>query len=159
MGLSVSVTRSSNQFGPFQFPEKLIPRFVTTLIDGGCVPLYGDGGNARDWLFVEDNARAIDRVLRRGTAGEIYNIGGHNERTNLQVTLAILACLDLDESRIAPVADRPGHDRRYALDTVKGEGLGIERARSFEPALEATVRWYCDNERWWRAAGRRVELG
>jgi dTDP-glucose 4,6-dehydratase len=155
-GLPVVVTRSSNQFGPYQFPEKLIPFFVTTLLQGGNVPLYGDGLNVRDWLFVEDNCAAIDVVLRRGQVGEIYNIGGHNERTNRVVTEAVLACLGLDESRIDYVTDRPGHDRRYAIDTAKGEALGIAPARAFEPALEATVRWYVDNEWWWRPLVDRV---
>jgi len=155
-GLPVVVTRSSNQFGPYQFPEKLIPYFVTTLLDGGNVPLYGDGLNVRDWLFVEDNCASVDVVLRTGTVGEIYNIGGHNERTNRVVTDAVLACLGLDESRIDYVVDRPGHDRRYAVATDKVEALGAAPGRSFEPALEATVRWYVDNEWWWRPLVARV---
>ena len=155
-GLPVVVTRSSNQFGPHQFPEKLIPFFVTTLLGGGNVPLYGDGLNVRDWLFVEDNCAAVDLVLRRGEPGEVYNVGGHNERTNRVVTEAVLACLGLDESRIDYVEDRKDHDRRYAVDTAKGEALGIAPARDFEPALEATVRWYVDNEWWWRPLLDRV---
>jgi dTDP-glucose 4,6-dehydratase len=149
-GLSVVVTRSSNQFGPHQFPEKLIPFFVTTLLDGGRVPLYGDGLHRRDWLYVEDNCAAVDLVLRKGSPGEIYNIAGHNERTNREVTEAVLGCLDLDESHIEPVVDRSGHDRRYAVDTTKVEALGASRGRPFAPALEETVAWYVDNEWWWR---------
>ena len=154
--LPVVVTRSSNQFGPYQFPEKLIPFFVTTLLQGGNVALYGDGLNVRDWLFVEDNCLAVDIVLRRGEPGEIYNIGGRNERTNRAVTEALLACLGLDESRIDYIEDRKGHDRRYALRTDKIAALGLEAPRDFEQALQATVRWYVDNERWWRPLVDRV---
>ncbi|CAN5682497.1 dTDP-glucose 4,6-dehydratase [soil metagenome] len=155
-GLPVVVTRSSNQFGPYQFPEKLIPYFVTTLLQGGNVPLYGDGLNVRDWLFVEDNCAALDLVLRNGVVGEVYNVGGHNERTNRQVTEAVLACLGLDESRIDYVADRPGHDRRYAVATEKVEALGHPRTRGFDDALAATVSWYVDHDSWWRPLVERV---
>ncbi|HEX2574902.1 MAG TPA: dTDP-glucose 4,6-dehydratase, partial [Aquihabitans sp.] len=155
-GLPVVVTRSSNQFGPYQFPEKLIPYFVTTLLEGGTVPLYGDGLNVRDWLFVEDNCAALDLVLRQGAVGEVYNVGGHNERTNRQVTDAVLACLGLDGSRVEHVVDRPGHDRRYAVDTSKIEALGHAPSRPFEGALEATVRWYVDHRAWWEPLLERV---
>ncbi|QXC61480.1 dTDP-glucose 4,6-dehydratase [Aquihabitans sp. G128] len=155
-GLPVVVTRSSNQFGPHQFPEKLIPFFVTTLLQGGTVPLYGDGLNVRDWLFVEDNCAALDLVLRTGAVGEVYNVGGHNERTNRQVTEAVLACLGLDGSRVEHVADRPGHDRRYAVATEKVEALGHRRTRDFEDALEATVAWYVDHPAWWQPLVERV---
>lgn len=155
-GLPVVVTRSSNQFGPRQFPEKLIPHFVATLLEGGNVPLYGDGLNVRDWLFVEDNCAALATVLAAGEVGEVYNVGGHNERTNADVTRAVLACLGLDESRIEPVADRPGHDRRYSVTTEKVEALGVPRARPFEAALEETVRWYVDHRDWWEPLRERV---
>ncbi|MCU1358511.1 MAG: dTDP-glucose 4,6-dehydratase [Acidimicrobiales bacterium] len=148
--LPVVVTRSSNQFGPYQFPEKLIPFFVTTLLQGGNVPVYGDGLNVRDWLLVTDNCKALDLVLRKGGVGEIYNIAGHNERTNLEVTRAVLDCLGLDESRIEHVEDRPGHDRRYAVSTDRLDGLGGDPPVAFEPALESTVEWYVDHEDWWR---------
>jgi len=149
-GLGVVVSRSSNQFGPRQFPEKLIPLFVTTLLRGGDVPLYGDGRNVRDWLFVEDNCAALDRILRRGEVGTVYNVAGGNERTNLEVVDALLACLGLDRSRVRHVTDRPGHDRRYAITAARAAALGIGAGRAFEPALEETVRWYVDNEAWWR---------
>ena len=149
-GLPVLITRSSNQFGPYQFPEKLIPYFIATLLDGGNVPLYGDGLHVRDWLFVGDNCTAIDRVLRHGSAGEIYNVAGHHERTNHQVTAAVLDCLGLDQSRIEHVTDRPGHDRRYAVRTTKVDALGPFAPRPFEAALDETVTWYVDHQSWWR---------
>jgi dTDP-glucose 4,6-dehydratase len=155
-GLPVVVTRSSNQFGPFQFPEKLIPFFVTTLLGGGRVPLYGDGLHVRDWLLVSDNCAALDLVLRRGVPGEVYNVAGRNERTNLDVTRAVLACLGLDESRIEHVSDRPGHDRRYAVATDKLDALGGPKPSAFEPALEDTVRWYVDHPSWWQPLLGRV---
>jgi len=149
--LPVIVTRSSNQFGARQYPEKLIPLFVTNLLQGQRVPLYGDGLHRRDWLRVEDNCVALDHILRSGTPGQIYNVAAHQERTNTEVTAALLSCLGLDESRVEHVADRPGHDRRYAVDTTKTEALGVARPTAkFETALEATVRWYVDNEAWWR---------
>ena len=118
------VTRSSNQFGPYQFPEKLIPYFVTTLLDGGRVPLYGDGLNIRDWLFVRDNCEGVDRVLRHGVTGEIYNIGAGNELTNRDITDRLLAILGKDESSVDYVEDRLGHDRRYSIATDKVAALG-----------------------------------
>ena len=125
------MTRSSNNFGPYQFPEKVIPLFVTNLLDGHKVPLYGDGGNVRDWCYVEDNCRAVDLVLRQGAVGEIYNIGGGNEITNRELTYQLLALTGRDESYIQPVADRLGHDRRYSITTDKVEALGLEaRARA-----------------------------
>ena len=155
-GLPVVVSRSSNQFGPHQFPEKLIPFFVTRLVDGGTVPLYGDGLNVRDWLFVEDNCAALDLLLAEGRVGEVYNVAGHNERTNREVTTAVLACMGLDETRVEHVTDRPGHDRRYAVRTEKIDALGSPPRRPFESALEQTVRWYVDNESWWRPLLARV---
>lgn len=154
--LPVLVTRSSNQFGPRQFPEKLIPFFVTTLLRGGDVPLYGDGLNVRDWLFVDDNCAALDLVLRHGVAGEIYNVAGHHERTNLEVTTAVLDCLGLDRARIRQVADRPGHDRRYAVDSDKIETLGSVPGRPFDEALTETVRWYVEHPPWWEPLLERV---
>ena len=147
-GVPVIVTRASNNYGPYQFPEKLIPLFVTNAIKGDSVPLYGDGLNVRDWLHVEDHCRAIDVLLGVGTNGETYNIGGGNEVTNLDLTLRILAFLKLPSTMIRPVADRLGHDRRYALDTTKLRSLGW-RPRA-DIALEETVDWYVREQWWWR---------
>jgi dTDP-glucose 4,6-dehydratase len=148
--LPVVITRSSNNFGPYQFPEKVIPLFITNAIDDQALPLYGDGRNVRDWLYVLDNCAAIDLVLRRGAAGEIYNIGGSNEVENIALTRQVLQGLGKPESLITSVADRPGHDRRYALDSSKLHGLGWKPARAFEEALADTVDWYRANEVWWR---------
>jgi dTDP-glucose 4,6-dehydratase len=148
-GLPVIITRSSNNFGPFQYPEKVIPLFVTNLLDGLKVPLYGDGMNVRDWCYVEDNCAAIDLVLRQGTVGEIYNIGAGNEVPNRALTEKILALLRLDESMIQPVEDRLGHDRRYSIDTNKVRALGWRPARELDEALAATVEWYLENRWWW----------
>jgi dTDP-glucose 4,6-dehydratase len=148
-GLPVLVTRSSNQFGPYQFPEKVIPLFTTNLLDGHKVPLYGDGGNIRDWLFVADNCRAVDTVLRDGVIGEIYNIGAHNEITNRELTHRLLALCGRDESFIEPVADRLGHDRRYSITTDKIGSLGWKPAIALDDALEQTVAWYRDHRDWW----------
>jgi len=149
-GLPVLVTRSSNQYGPYQFPEKVIPLFVTNLLEGKPVPLYGDGLNVRDWCFVEDNCAAIDLVLRTGTVGEVYNIGGGNEISNRELTDRILNHLAADESMIEYVTDRLGHDRRYSIATDKVEALGWSPAHDFDSALEATIAWYRDHEDWWR---------
>jgi dTDP-glucose 4,6-dehydratase len=148
-GLPVSVTRSSNNFGPWQYPEKVIPLFVTNLLDGLPVPLYGDGLNRRDWLWVEDNCAAVDIVLRAGAAGEIYNIGAGSELTNLELTERLLALVGAGADRIQPVTDRLGHDRRYAVDATKVRALGWRPARVFDDALERTVAWYRDNRWWW----------
>jgi dTDP-glucose 4,6-dehydratase len=155
-GLPVVVTRSSNQFGPYQFPEKVIPLFTTNLLDGRKVPLYGDGLNVRDWLFVGDNVRAVDLVLRRGAAGEIYNIGAHNELPNVELTRKLLALCGRDESFIEPVADRPGHDRRYSITTDKVAALGWRTEADLDEALELTVAWYRDNRPWWEALQQRA---
>lgn len=155
-GLPVVIARSSNQHGPRQFPEKLIPLAVTTLLDGGDVPVYGDGLNVRDWLHVEDNCAALTAVLDRGEPGTVYNIAGHNERTNLEVIDAILATLDLDRSRIRFVSDRPGHDRRYAITSTRLAALGVPAGRRFDEALEATVGWYVDHRAWWEPLLGRV---
>jgi len=156
-GLDIVTTRCSNNFGPYQFPEKVIPLFVTNLIEGKKVPLYGDGLNVRDWLHVEDHCEAVLAVLDKGRTGEVYNIGGNNERSNLELTRSILAAMGKGEDMIQPVADRLGHDRRYAIDATKiATELGWRPTRSAWPgALEQTVRWYSDNPSWWR----RVKSG
>ncbi len=148
-GLPVLVTRSSNNFGPYQYPEKVIPLFTTNLIDGGTVPLYGDGLNVRDWCYVEDNCAAVDEVLRRGEVGEIYNIGGGNEITNRELTDRLLALCDRDETAIEYVEDRLGHDRRYSVDCSKTRALGWAPRHDFSEALALTVEWYIDNRWWW----------
>ena len=148
--LPVVITRSSNNFGPYQYPEKVIPLFVTNALERRPLPLYGDGRNVRDWLYVLDNCAAIDLVLRRGQDGEIYNIGGDNEVENIALTRAILALVGQPETLITPVADRPGHDRRYALDSGKIRRLGWQPAHPFAAALAATVEWYRAHEGWWQ---------
>jgi dTDP-glucose 4,6-dehydratase len=146
----VVITRASNNYGPYQFPEKVIPLFITNAIDDVPVPLYGDGLNERDWLHVSDHCRAIDLLLDRGTAGEVYNVGGGNHVRNVDLTKRILDCVGKPESLIRPVADRPGHDRRYALDTSKLRALGWAPQVPFELGLRETVAWYRQNEWWWR---------
>lgn len=148
-GLPVVVTRSSNNFGPWQYPEKVIPLFVTNLLDGQKVPLYGDGGNVRDWCHVADNCAAVDLVLRQGAVGEIYNIGGGNELPNTELTRRILALVGADESMIEPVADRLGHDRRYSVDSTRITALGWRPARDLDTGLAETVAWYEANRWWW----------
>jgi dTDP-glucose 4,6-dehydratase len=155
-GLPVVVTRSSNQFGPYQFPEKVIPLFTTNLLDGRKVPLYGDGLNVRDWLYVGDNVRGVDLVLRAGVPGEIYNIGAHNELPNVELTMRLLALCGRDESFIEPVADRPGHDRRYSITTDKVAALGWRTETDLDDALERTVAWYRDNRPWWESLRQRA---
>ena len=149
-GLPVIVTRCTNNYGPYQFPEKLIPFFTTNLLQGKKVPVYGTGRNVRDWLYVIDHCRAIDFILQHGEPGEIYNIGGGAERTNLEITRKILELLGEDESMIEYVPDRKGHDFRYSLDFGKLRKLGWKPAYRFDDALEATVKWYVENEWWWR---------
>ena len=150
-GLPVVVTRCSNNYGPRQFPEKVIPLFVTNLMDGLNVPLYGDGLNVRDWLHVDDHCRGILAVLDRGRAGEVYNIGGGTELTNRELTTRLLALCGADESRVTPVADRLGHDRRYCVDWGKiHRELGYSPQVDFAEGLAATVAWYQENESWWR---------
>jgi len=155
--LPVVVTRSSNQFGPYQFPEKLIPFFVTSLLDAKRVPLYGDGLNVRDWLFVRDNCEGVDLVLRQGTVGEIYNIGAGNECTNREITDRLLSLLGKDESSVEYVEDRLGHDRRYSIATDKVAALGWQARRSFDEALDETVRFYADHRSWWEPLTARVK--
>ncbi len=148
-GLPVVVTRCSNNFGPYQFPEKLIPLFTTNLLDGHKVPLYGDGGNVRDWIHVEDHNRAAHLVLHHGVIGEIYNIGAHHELTNREITYKLIEQCGRDESFIEPVADRLGHDRRYSVNIDKISALGWRMQRSFDESLAETVAWYRDNRAWW----------
>jgi len=150
-GAPILITRTSNNFGPYQYPEKLIPLFVTNLIDDIKVPLYGDGMNVRDWIFVEDNCVALDMVLHRGEVGEIYNIGAGNEKPNIWITKKILELLNKPESMIEPVTDRLGHDRRYSVDCAKiKSSLDWSAETDFEEALSKTVSWYVNNEKWWR---------
>ncbi len=154
--LPVIVTRSSNNFGPYQFPEKIIPLFVTNLLEGKTVPLYGDGLNERDWCFVDDNCSAIDLVLRKGTVGEIYNIGAGNELPNRELTQIILETLGHDDSMVEYVADRSGHDRRYSIETRKVRALGWKPRREFREALHETIGWYQANRWWWEPLKSRA---
>lgn len=149
-GTPVVITRSSNNFGPYQYPEKLIPLFATNLLEDLQVPIYGDGRNIRDWCYVEDNCRGIDSVLHKGSVGEVYNIGAGNEVTNLVITETILHYLDKPKSLMKFVADRLGHDRRYSIDTKKASALGWEPMYDFETAMNMTIDWYMNNEWWWR---------
>jgi len=150
--LPAIVTRCTNNFGPYQFPEKLIPLAVTNALEDKPVPVYGDGLNIRDWIFVHDHCRALDVVIQKGKPGEIYNIGSGNEKTNLELIRKLLELLDKPQSLIQFVTDRPAHDRRYALDCTRiATELGWKPAYSFEKALSATVDWYLKNEYWWRS--------
>ncbi len=149
-GLPVTVTRCTNNFGPYQYPEKALPLFTTNLLDGGKIPLYGDGLNERDWLYVDDHCSGIHLVLHQGTVGEIYNIGAGNETPNRVLVDKLLALLDKDESSVEYVEDRLGHDRRYSVDIAKITALGWEKRRTLDEALEETVAWYRANEWWWR---------
>ena len=153
-GLPVTVTRSSNQFGPFQYPEKLIPLFVTNLLEGKRVGIYGDGLNIRDWLYVDDNVAAVNTVLHHGKPGEVYNIGTGAEITNVEITRRLLELCDADQSSVDYIEDRLGHDRRYAIDTTKIRNLGWKPERDFDTALAATVGWYKQNEAWWKPLKR-----
>ncbi|MFJ4342467.1 dTDP-glucose 4,6-dehydratase [Streptomyces sp. NPDC088915] len=157
-GLHVSITRCSNNYGPHQHPEKLIPRFVTNLLEGRPVPLYGDGSNVREWLHVDDHCRALALVLDRGGAGEVYNVGGGDERTNAEITRRLLALCGADASMVRHVPDRKGHDLRYALDDTKiRERLGYAPRVPFEEGLAATVAWYRDNPGRWKTAKHRSD--
>ncbi len=148
-GLPVLITRSSNNFGPYQYPEKLIPLFITNALEDEPLPLYGDGKNVRDWVYVIDNCEAIDFVLHEGKEGEIYNIAGGNERTNLEITEIILRELGKPRDLVKFVKDRPGHDRRYSLDCQKIHQLGLRPRFSFERAMKETIKWYVNNRWWW----------
>jgi dTDP-glucose 4,6-dehydratase len=146
----VVITRSSNNFGPYQYPEKVIPLFITNALEERPLPLYGDGKNVRDWLYVLDNCAAIDLVLRAGRDGQVYNIGGSHEVENIVLTREILRLAGKRETLIQPVKDRPGHDRRYSVDSMKVHQLGWKPRHAFGAALAATVQWYRDHEAWWR---------
>jgi len=155
-GFGAVITRCSNNFGPYQFPEKLIPLFVTNALADEKLPLYGDGMNVRDWIYVDDHSSAILAVLEKGSPGQVYNIGGGNERANVEITRFILETLGKSQDLIEFVKDRPGHDRRYAIDSSKiRRELGWAPSHSFEEALERTIKWYVENRRWWQ----RVKSG
>jgi dTDP-glucose 4,6-dehydratase len=149
-GLPVLITRSSNNFGPYQYPEKLIPLFITNALQNKPLPVYGDGLNVRDWIYVLDNCEAIDLVYQKGAFGGIYNIASGNEKTNLEITHLILNALNKSDSLVQFVKDRPGHDRRYSLDFTEIKKLGWKPKYSFENAMKTTIKWYRENDRWWR---------
>jgi dTDP-glucose 4,6-dehydratase len=148
-GIDACITRGSNTYGPRQYPEKLIPLFVTNALDNEPLPLYGDGRQVRDWIHVDDHCAAIELVMREGTAGEVYNAGAGNERANVEIAKRILELTGVDQSLLRHVDDRPGHDRRYSLDCSKLHALGWRPQRAFEEALAETVAWYRDNRAWW----------
>lgn len=148
--LPVTISRCSNNYGPYQFPEKLIPLMIVNALNNKSLPVYGKGENIRDWLYVIDHCRAIDLIVRKGSEGEIYNIGGHNEKSNLAVVKTILKELGKNEDLIQFVADRPGHDRRYAIDATKiNKELGWEPVTVFDEGIKMTIRWYLENKSWW----------
>lgn len=148
-GVPVIITRASNNFGPYQYPEKLIPLFITNALEDLPLPLYGDGLQVRDWLFVEDHCIALDILIQKGKIGEVYNIGGGNEKKNIEITKMILKILGKPESLIKHVKDRPGHDRRYSLNFEKIKKLGFKPRQDFEELLKYTVEWYIKNREWW----------
>lgn len=157
--IPVTISRCSNNYGPYHFPEKLIPLMIINALAGKKLPVYGDGLNVRDWLFVEDHCAAIDLILQKGKVGEVYNIGGHNERANIDVVKTILRELGKGEEDIEYVTDRKGHDRRYAIDPTKiREELGWEPTTRFEDGIKATVKWYLENRGWWEniISGMRI---
>lgn len=148
--LPITISRCSNNYGPYHFPEKLIPLMITNALNNKALPVYGNGENVRDWLYVEDHCLAIDLIIHKGSVGEVYNVGGHNERTNLEVVKTILHELGKGEELINYVADRPGHDRRYAIDPAKIEKeLGWKSKMNFDEGIKQTVKWYLDNRTWW----------
>jgi len=155
--LPVMITRGSNTYGPYQYPEKLIPLFVTNALEGEKLPLYGDGLNVRDWLHVDDHCAGIEFVLTKGGPGHVYNVGGGNERSNLEITRIILDELGLGEDSIRRVPDRPGHDRRYSLDCDKLQAMGWNPEVEFESGLRETIRWYRDNTEWWHRIKHETE--
>jgi dTDP-glucose 4,6-dehydratase len=149
-GLPALITRSSNNYGPNQHPEKFVPLFTTNAIEGMPLPLYGDGKNVRDWIYVEDNCRAIDLVGRKGKVGEVYNIGAGDEKTNIEIARKIVKLTGADPSLLTLVSDRPGHDRRYSVATRKIKALGWSKKTTYSEGMKKTVRWYQQNEDWWR---------
>ena len=150
-GLPVTISRCSNNYGPYHFPEKLIPLMIANALNDKPLPVYGKGENVRDWLYVEDHCRAIDLIIHKRRVGEVYYIGGHNERTNLEVVKTILKALNKPESLIKFVTDRPGHDRRYAIDPTKIETeLGWKPKYNFDTGIQQTIQWYLDNQEWWK---------
>jgi dTDP-glucose 4,6-dehydratase len=155
-GLNVSITRCCNNYGPYQFPEKVIPLFTTSLLDGRTVPLYGDGGNVRGWVHVDDHCRGVQLVAERGQPGHVYNIGGDVELTNLQLTQALLDCCGASWEMVRHVEDRKGHDRRYSLDDSLLRGLGYRPRIPFADGIKATVRWYQENRWWWEPLRRQA---
>jgi dTDP-glucose 4,6-dehydratase len=155
--LPIIILRPSNNYGPYQYPEKFIPLFVTNALEGKSLPLYGKGTNVRDWLYVEDNCRAIDMVMQKGKLGEAYNVGANNEVRNIDIANRIVSVLDKPESLIKFVSDRLGHDKRYALDCDKIHALGWEPEKNFDDGLEFTVRWYRENPKWWRNIKEKSE--
>lgn len=156
-GLPIVITRASNTYGPMAYPEKVIPLFITNLIDGQKVPVYGEGNQVRDWLHVEDHCRAISLLIDKGINGEVYNIGGAKECTNIELTKSILQLMDKDEQFIEYVNDRPGHDFRYSLDCSKLRNLGWKPLHSLEDGLKQTVDWYRNNEDWWRPVKEEMD--
>jgi len=148
-GLPINITRCSNNYGPYHFPEKLIPLTISRVLNEQKVPVYGDGKNIRDWLHVIDHCAAIDLIMHEGIAGEVYNVGGHNERTNLEVVQGIIRTLGKSEELIEFVTDRIGHDKRYAIDPTKLENLGWKPSYTFETGIAQTIKWYLDNKDWW----------
>lgn len=157
-GTPALITRSSNNYGPSQYPEKIVPLFITNAVDGAPLPVYGDGRNVRDWLYVEDNCAGIDLALRAGATGEVYNIGGGHEIDNLTLTRRILELVGADPGLVRFVTDRPGHDRRYSIDCAKLRALGWTPSTSFDDGLARTVAWYLGHERWWRRLKSREWL-
>ena len=150
-GMNTTISRCSNNYGPYHFPEKLIPLMISRALNNESLPVYGDGKNVRDWLHVEDHCSAIDLIIHKGKSGEVYNVGGHNERTNLEVVKTILKALDKPESLITYVKDRPGHDLRYAIDPKKLENeLGWKPKYNFDTGIDMTIKWYLDNKYWWQ---------
>lgn len=155
-GMAVNITRCSNNYGPYQFPEKLIPLMIANALNDKQLPVYGDGLNVRDWLYVEDHCSAIDLVIHKGVNGEVYNIGGNNERTNIEIVRTILQELNKPESLIKYVEDRLGHDRRYGIDATKiSTELGWNPRHTFETGIKETIKWYLDNKAWWE----RIQSG
>lgn len=150
-GLPVNITRCSNNYGPYHFPEKLIPLTISRVLNDEKVPVYGTGENVRDWLHVLDHCSAIDLVMHEGVNGEVYNVGGHNEKTNLEVVQTIIKALNKSEELITFVEDRLGHDKRYAIDPTKLEALGWKPTYNFDTGIEQTIQWYLENENWWSA--------